>query len=100
MNPLNKNVALWVIIVLMVVMLYNIFNQQHPKEIEKSYSDFLTMVDNEQVKNVDIHGNELVVTDQNEILFRVYAPQDNELISILRNKGVSINVKPEPETPW
>jgi len=100
LNPLNKNVALWVIIVLMVVMLYNIFNQQHPKEIEKSYSDFLTMVENEQVKNVDIHGNELVVIDQNNNLFRVYAPQDNELIGTLRTKGVSINVKPEPETPW
>jgi cell division protease FtsH len=100
LNPFNKNLALWIIIVLMMIMLYNIFNQQHQKESEKSYSDFLAMVENEQVKNVDIHGNELVVTDQNEIPFRVYAPQDNELIGLLRNKGVSINVKPEQETPW
>ena len=100
LNPFNKNLALWIIIVLMMIMLYNIFNQQHQKESEKSYSDFLAMVENGQVKNVDIHGNELVVTDQNKIPFRVYAPQDNELISMLRNKGVSINVKPEQQTPW
>jgi cell division protease FtsH len=100
LNNFNKNIALWVIIVLMVIMLYNIFNQQHQGEAELGYSEFLAMVEGGQVSNVIVQEHELTATDQAGKKFRVYAPQDNDLIGILRNKGVSITAKPLQETPW
>lgn len=100
MNPFNKNLALWIVIVLMMIMLYNIFNQQHQGINEKSYSDFIAMVEAGQIKHVDIQGDKLLVTDGTNLPYTVYTPQDKDLISILRNKGVSINAKPEAETPW
>ncbi|MDO9262974.1 MAG: ATP-dependent metallopeptidase FtsH/Yme1/Tma family protein, partial [Desulfosalsimonadaceae bacterium] len=100
MNPFNKNLALWIVIVLMMIMLYNIFNQQHQSINEKSYSEFISMVEAGQIKHVDIQGDKLVVTDSTNLPYNVYAPQDKDLISILRNKGVSINAKPEQQIPW
>lgn len=100
MNPFNKNLALWIVIVLLMIMLYNIFNQQQHRVNEKSYSEFIAMVEADQVKHVDIQGSKLVVTDMANSSHNVYAPQDTELISILRSKGVSITAKPEEETPW
>jgi cell division protease FtsH len=58
------------------------------------------MVDNERVSDVVMQGQELYVTDSNRNRFKVYAPQDSDLIKILREKGVSINAKPESESPW
>jgi cell division protease FtsH len=84
----------------MMIMLYNLFNQQHLAETSISYTEFLTMVENERVSNVVIQGQELYVTDSNRNRFKVYAPQDSDLIKILRDKGVSINAKPESESPW
>jgi len=100
LNPFYKNLALWIVITLMMIMLYNLFNQQHLSETSISYTEFLAMVDSERVSDVVIQGQELYVTDSNNNRFKIYAPQDSDLIKILREKGVSINAKPENESPW
>jgi cell division protease FtsH len=99
-NPFYKNLALWLVITLMMIMLYNLFNQPHLSETTLSYSEFLAMVENDQVAEVLIQGQELLVKDTNRTRYKVYAPQDNELIPTLRRKGVAIAAKPPAESPW
>src|SRR6056297_2672057 len=84
----------------MMILLYNIFSQQQTSQAEINYTEFLSMVGNDEIKQVVIQGQELRVTDDKGGRFNVYAPKDNDLISILRNQGVSIKAKPEQETPW
>jgi cell division protease FtsH len=100
LNPFYKNLALWIVITLMMIMLYNLFNQQHLSETNISYTEFLSMVDSGSISNVVIQGQELFVTDVNHNRFKVYAPQDTDLIKILRQKGVTISAKPETDSPW
>ncbi len=100
MNAFNKNLALWIVIVLMMIMLYNIFNTQQETRKEIGYSQFLSMVEDGRVNSVVIEGQKLTATDTGGENIYSYAPQDNELISILRDKGVSIKAKPEQDTPW
>jgi len=100
LNPFYKNLALWIVITLMMIMLYNLFNQQHLAETNISYTEFLTMVDNGTISDVVIQGQELFITDANHNRFKVYAPQDTDLIKILRQKGVTISAKPESDSPW
>jgi len=100
LNPFYKNLALWLVITLMMIMLYNLFNQQQMSETNISYTDFLAMVDDERVAEVTMQGQELFVTDTNRTRFKVFSPQDPELIKILRQKGVSIQAKPPAESPW
>ncbi len=84
----------------MMVMLYNLFSQQRMAETSISYTEFLSMVENERVAEVVIQGQELYVTDTNRNRLKIYAPQDNDLINTLRKKGVSISAKPPAENPW
>ncbi len=84
----------------MMVMLYNLFSKQHLAETNISYTEFLEMVNEERVSDVVIQGQELFVTDTNRNRFKVYAPQDTDLIKILRQKGVVISAKPPSENPW
>ena len=100
MNPFYKNLALWIVITLMMIMLYNLFNQQNLAETNISYTEFLSMVDNGSISDVVIQGQELYLTDVNHNRFKVYAPQDTDLIKILRKKGVTISAKPESDSPW
>jgi cell division protease FtsH len=100
LNPFYKNIALWLVITLMMIMLYNLFNQQQLPEGKISYTDFLAMVDEERIEGVVIQGQELFVTDINRNRFKVFAPQDSDLIKILRQKGVAINAKPLSESRW
>ncbi len=100
MNPFYKNLALWLVITLMMVMLYNLFSQQHLAETSISYTEFLNMVENERISDVVIQGQELYVTDTSRNHFKIYAPPDNDLINTLRKKGVTISAKPPAENPW
>jgi cell division protease FtsH len=100
LNPFYKNLALWLVITLMMIMLFNLFNQQHLAENTLSYTEFLSMVENEKIAEVVIQGQELLVTDTNRNRFKVFAPQDAELIKMLRTKGVMIKAKPPAESPW
>ena len=84
----------------MMVMLYQLFSKQHMAETSISYTQFLAMVDEERVASVVIQGQELYVSDVNDGRFKVYAPEDADLIRILRQKGVVINAKPPTENPW
>jgi cell division protease FtsH len=100
LNPFYKNLALWLVITLMMIMLYNLFNQQHLAEQTISYSEFLSMVEGERVAEVVIQGQELYITDTNRERFKIYAPQDPDLITTLRERGVVIAAKPPAESPW
>ena len=84
----------------MMVMLYNLFSKQHLSETNISYTEFLTMVDDERISEVLIQGQELFVTDVNRNRFKVFAPDDKDLVQILREKGVVISAKPPSENPW
>jgi cell division protease FtsH len=100
LNPFYKNLALWLVITLMMVMLYNLFSQQQMAETNVSYTEFLDMVESERVAEVVIQGQELFVTDINRNRFKIYSPQDNDLINTLRKKNVTISAKPPAENPW
>ena len=100
MNPMHKNLALWMVIILMFIMLYNLFNQQEIGETTLSYSQFLSMVENDQIQEVMIQDEQLVAIDANQRRLKVYYPNDPELIKILREKHVGIKALPPMESNW
>ena len=99
MNPFYKNLALWLVISLMMVMLFQMFKHPDRSKVNVSYSDFLNMVDSGGVNQVTIQG-ENITGMSGQGPFKTYAPKDPELISMLRSKGVAITAKPMEESPW
>ncbi|MFH2058194.1 MAG: ATP-dependent zinc metalloprotease FtsH [Pseudomonadota bacterium] len=100
MNQFYKNISLWLVIVLMMVMLYNIFNQQQTAQVEVGYSEFLAMVADGRIKSVIIQGQQLLFTDGSGARLKSFAPEDGDLIRFLRDSGVIINAKPPSESNW
>jgi len=99
LNPFYKNLALWLVISLMMVMLFQVFKQPRSGNITISYSDFLNMVDSESVIDVTIQG-EHIMGMSSRGPFKTYAPKDPELIKLLRSKGVKISAKPQEDSSW
>jgi cell division protease FtsH len=100
LNPFYKNLALWCVITLMMIMLYKMFNAQNLVENAPSYSDFLAMVNEERVQEVVIQGQELSVTGIDGRRYKIFAPQDVDLIKTLRDKNITIKAKPPADSPW
>ena len=100
LNQFYKNISLWLVIVLMMVMLYNIFNQQQGGQSDIGYSEFLSLVEEGRIQSVVIQGRDLIITDTSGARFNSYAPDDVQLIETLRKSGVAIKAKPPAESSW
>ncbi len=99
MTPFYKNIALWLVICLMVVMLFQVFKQPERVSASLSYSEFLSMVERGNVVQVTIQGDNISgISAQGS--FRTYAPKDPELIRLLRSKEVKITARPEEDSNW
>jgi len=100
LSPFYKNLALWLVISLMVILLFNMFHQPQQASHEINYSQFMTSVEKREVTQVTIQGNNLAGVYVDGKPFRTFAPRDSDLIRTLREHGVEIQVKPEEESPW
>jgi cell division protease FtsH len=99
MSPFYKNLALWLVISLMMVMLFQIFKQPTKSHVSVSYSDFLSMVESGSIIEVTIQGDN-VSGMSTQGPFKTFAPKDPELITLLRSKGIKISAKPEEDSSW
>ncbi len=102
MNSNFRNFAIWVIIALLLVALFNLF--QNPsgnrRANEIPYSEFLDSVEGKTVSEVTIKGNRISGRMENGNPFSTYAPRDPQLVSKLDAAGVKINARPtEDEVP-
>jgi cell division protease FtsH len=99
-NPFYKNLALWLVISLMMILLFNVFNQSRVQDREISYTEFMAQVEKSNIVGVVIQGQGITGTQVDGARFKTFAPQDADLIKILRSHGVTINAKPPAESPW
>ncbi|MEW6667504.1 MAG: ATP-dependent zinc metalloprotease FtsH [Thermodesulfobacteriota bacterium] len=99
MNPFYKNLALWLVISLIMILLFQIFRQPDRTSSTLSYSEFLSMVETGGVHQVTIQGDNISGIS-NQGPFKTYAPKDAELIRLLRSKGVKIAAKPQEDSSW
>jgi cell division protease FtsH len=100
MNQVSRNIALWLVVVLMFLLLFNFFSRTQRQAPEEKFSEFLNQVDSGDVKEVTIQGNVITGIRKNTETFRTYAPQDPDLVKTLRTKGVDIAAKPADGDPW
>ena len=100
MNPLQKNIALWLVISLVFVMIYHLFNQPKIAQTDIIYSDFLSYVDKTQVTEVTIQGDNISGRLTSGMAFKTYAPKDAGVVALLKEKGVRISAKPVDDSPW
>ncbi|MDL1966153.1 MAG: ATP-dependent metallopeptidase FtsH/Yme1/Tma family protein, partial [Candidatus Desulfofervidus auxilii] len=85
---------------LIMILMFNLFNRPQIKQQSIPYSDFLDKVQSGEVISVIMKGNEIkgvLITNES---FQTYVPQDNQLIPLLRKQGVKIRVEPKEDTPW
>jgi cell division protease FtsH len=103
MNANLRNFALWVIIVLLLLALFTLFQNpgQRASSQDISFSQLLSEVDQNHVRDVIIQGPEIHGTFTNGSSFQTYAPNDPTLVSRLYNGKVQITAKPPGDNvPW
>ncbi len=101
MNQFYKNLALWLVIGMILIALFNIFNQPQNTKFEVIFSEFMNQVETGQVTEVTIQGDNISGKYADGRSFQTMAPpKDPDLVRTLREKGVRIVVVPPEQTSW
>jgi len=100
LSPLMKNMALWLVIILSMILLFGIFSQSQTGRKELNFSEFLARVEQGEVAEVELRGSAITGKLKDGTPFQTYAAEDPELVPSLRKQGVVISAKPVEQTPW
>jgi cell division protease FtsH len=100
---LIKNLGLYLILVVLVVSLVNVFLSpaQSPQQAEViTYSEFLTAVDTGQIKSVTIKENTVSGRFIDGRSFQAEVVGTGDLAKEIAGKNVNVQVEPPQKTPW
>jgi cell division protease FtsH len=101
LNQFYKNLALWLVIGIVLIALFNIFNKPLTPQSEVVFSDFMDQIEQGQVNEVVIRGDSISGKYMDGQAFQTTAPpKDPDLIKTLRQKNVRIVVVPPEQTSW
>ncbi|MFL2813444.1 MAG: ATP-dependent zinc metalloprotease FtsH [Candidatus Puniceispirillales bacterium] len=103
MNNFTKNLLLWITIILVVLLLFNLFQNGNTQNstAELAYSDFVSSVKSGNIREVTISGNSISATTTGGRNISTFSPQGANIVSLLENSGVRIIGKPvEREVSW
>jgi cell division protease FtsH len=96
-NNLFRNVAIWVVIGLVLMTVFNQFNNKQTAQNAVEYSQFIEEVKEGKISKVVMEGRTLKATTTDGKKVTSYAPPDLWLVSDLLKSGVKIEAKPEEE---
>ena len=96
MNNFSKNLALWVIIGLLLIALFNLFQSPSTRGTSSNlaFSDFLSEVEGGRIAEVTIQGEQITGRTSNGTSFQTYAPNDPTLVDKLGQHNVRITAVP------
>ena len=99
MNQFYKNLSLWLVISLMMILLFNMFNKPRPTAEKISYSDFISQVEAGKITSVTIQGNDISgkFEGKDGKDFRTYKPSDADVTDMLLEKKLTVQAKAEEE---
>ena len=101
MNQFYKNLALWLVIGMILIALFNVFNQPLGSQSDVIFSEFMNQVESGKITEVTIQGDRISGKYTDGSSFQTMTPpKDQDLVRILREKGVRIVVVPPEQTSW
>ena len=97
MNNMFKNLAVWLVIGLVLMTVFNQFNSRQTPQASMEYSQFMEEVGKGSISKVVIEGRILKATTSDGRKLTSYAPADLWMVSDLLKHGVKVEAKPEEE---
>ncbi len=106
MNPFYKSIALWLVIGIIIVLVFDVVSKSNDTDLEEiPFSEFMRRVEAGDVREISILTGKQVLhgVSTNGTEFKTYVlveSLDSALLEDLRARDVRVQVKPEDQNPW
>lgn len=97
MNNIVKNIAIWVIVAIILMTVFNQFANKNGADNQIVYSQFINEVKQGHVAKVTIEGRVLHGEMSDGKKFNSYAPYDPGMMGDLLKNNIRVEAKPEQE---
>lgn len=99
MNNMSRNLALWVIIFLFIVILFNLFRGSDEETDRKfiDYSNFLQASKDNSISSIEMKGNTIKGTLTDGSQFVTNVPPNAELAERLSSQGINVKAAPSDD---
>ena len=97
MNNLMKNMAIWLVIAMVLMTVFNQFNVRQTPQKAMEYSQFIDEVKQGKIAKVTIEGRVVKGVKSTGEKFTTYSPSDIWMVTDLLKNGVIVEAKPEEE---
>jgi len=100
LSPFYRNIAFWLVISLLMVLLFNLFNRPQVKPEAINFTQFIAAVERGEIASVTIEGSKVWGRYLNGREFKLFIPEYPDLVKNLRERGVEISAKPPGESSF
>ena len=97
MNNLVKNVGIWAVILMVVLVVVKQFDARQPGKDAVSYSEFMDSAKSGKVESATVEGRKITWTSTDKKKFTTYSPGDIWMVGDLLKYGVKVDSKQEEE---
>ena len=98
MNTFLRNIGIWLVIGLVMLMLFNLVGPRKSNEREISFSEFISQIESGSVLEVTIRGSQIHGVSDTNGSFQTQVPNYPALFKILDSHQVRVKVEPTDET--
>jgi len=98
MNTFLRNIGIWLVIGLVMLMLFNLVGPRESNEREISFSEFISQIESGSVLEVVIRGSQIHGVSDTNGSFQTQVPNYPALFKILDSHQVRVKVEPTDET--
>ena len=100
-NNQQMKFSLLMVGLLMLFLIFNMLSTHREDQGVKKFSEFMELVDQNQISEVTFREKDIVATSLSGEAFKIFAPHDPELRAQLQSKGVKIDYAPvEEDSIW
>lgn len=100
MNKFFKNVLFYLLIIMVIIWMFDLYGEKNSKPADISYTSFMQHVQQDEIKQVTIVDNVISGKLKDGKEFSTVAPNDSKLVEKLEEKKVDIKAELPPQPPW
>lgn len=100
MNKFFKNVLFYLLIIMVIIWMFDLYGEKNSKPADISYTNFMQHVQQDEIKQVTIVDNVISGKLKDGKEFSTVAPNDSKLVEKLEAKKVDIKAELPPQPPW
>ncbi len=95
MSPFYRNALLWMIVAVLMILLFNMFNTTGYNYATLSYNNLIEYIQKDKIKRARIDGNYVYIVSVDNKRYKTYVPDVQKIADLFVKHNINVDIKPQ-----